>query len=387
MSSCHNTLTTANQFSEQWITTRSKIPLTRSSTDRWGVERARRNAASVTYQETFTMSTAHRIDVHQHVVPTFWAKELPTHGGDPSGTVIPQWSPQSAIDMMDSQEIATGILSLTAPGVARWYKRERREMARRVNEYTADLVAKRPDRFGNFATLPLPDVDGAVRELEYALDTLQADGVILLANYGQKYLGDAAFEPLWAALHRRQAVVFVHPGQPPLPTVEGVAGPLVDYPFDTTRTAVQLVLNGIVERHPGMRIILAHAGGFLPYASHRFAELARVFRPDAAKPADILASFQRFYFDTALSSGPAALPSLKAFAGSNRILFGSDFPYVSPGIVASFTGKLDDYGDLTADEHRAISHGTAWTLFPRLVSKHAASRNAAAHDWGGRTSA
>jgi aminocarboxymuconate-semialdehyde decarboxylase len=334
------------------------------------------------------MRTAHRIDVHQHVVPTFWAKELPTHGGDPSGTVIPPWSPQSAIDMMDSQEIATGILSLTAPGVARWYKMERRQMARRVNEYTADLVAKRPDRFGNFATLPLPDVDGALRELEYALDTLRADGVILLANYGQKYLGDAAFEPLWAALHRRQAVVFVHPGQPPLPTVEGVAGPLVDYPFDTTRTAVQLVLNGIIGRYPGTRIILAHAGGFLPYASHRFAELARVFRPDAAKPDDILASFQRFYFDTALSSGPAALPSLKAFAGSGHILFGSDFPYVSAGIVASFTGKLDDYGDLTVDEHRAVSHGNAWTLFPRLVPKHdAAPQSAAAHDRGGRASA
>ena len=312
------------------------------------------------------MSTAHRIDVHQHVVPAFWAKELPTHGGDPSGTVIPQWSPQSAIDMMDSQEIAAAILSLTAPGVARWYKMERREMARRVNEYTADLVAKRPGRFGNFATLPLPDVDGALRELEYSLDKLGADGVILLANYGQKYLGDSAFEPLWAGLHHRQAVVFVHPGQPPLPTVDGVAGPLVDYPFDTTRAAVQLVLNGIIERYPGMRIILAHAGGFLPYASHRFAELARVFRPDAASPADLLASFQGFYFDTALSSGPAALPSLKAFAGSSRILFGSDFPYVSAGIVASFTGKLDAYDDLTDDDRRAINHGNACDLFPRL---------------------
>jgi len=316
------------------------------------------------------MSTTHRIDVHQHVVPPFWAKELPTHGGDPSGTVIPQWSPESAIDFMDSQEIATGILSLTAPSVVGWDQSERREMARRVNEYTADLVAKRPDRFGNFATLPVPDLDGALRELEHALDTLRADGVILLANYAGKYLGDAAFEPLWAALDRRQAVVFVHPGQPPLPTAAGLAGPLVDYPFDTTRMAVQLVLNGIVDRYPGARVILAHAGGFLPYASHRFAELARVFRSDAANPADILASFQRFYFDTALSSGPAALPTLKAFAGSGRILFGSDFPYVSAGIAASFTAKLDAYDDLTADEHRAISHGNAWTLFPRLAPQH-----------------
>ncbi|HEY2943882.1 MAG TPA: amidohydrolase family protein [Vicinamibacteria bacterium] len=122
-----------------------------------------------------------------------------------------------------------------------------------------------------------------------------------------------------------------------------------------------------MDRYPGARIILAHADGFLPYASHRFAELARVFRPDAAKPADILATFQRFYFDTALSSGPAALPSLKAFAASDRIRFGSDFPYARAGIGASFTAKLDAYNRLTADEHRAINHGNACTLFPRLA--------------------
>jgi predicted TIM-barrel fold metal-dependent hydrolase len=313
------------------------------------------------------MSTTLRIDVHQHVVPPFWAKELRT---DPSGTVIPPWSPESAIDSMDSQEIATGILSLAAPSVVRWNNSERREMARRVNEYTADLVAKQPGRFGNFATLPVPDVDGALRELEHVLDTLRADGVILLANYAGKYLGDPAFEPLWAALDRRQATVFVHPGQPPLPTAAGIAGTLVDYPFDTTRTAVQLVLNGIVDRYPRVRIILAHAGGFVPYASRRFAEFARVFRPDAANPAAILASFQRFYFDTALSSGPAALLSLKAFAGSGRILFGSDFPYAPAGIDASFTAELDAYDGLTANEHRAISHRNSWTLFPRLAPRH-----------------
>jgi predicted TIM-barrel fold metal-dependent hydrolase len=314
------------------------------------------------------VNAPHRIDVHQHVVPPFYAAELPTHGGDPSGTVIPIWSPQSAIDFMDSQQIATGMLSLTAPSVARWHNNQRREMAQRVNDYTADLVAGRPDRFGNLATLPLPDVEGALLELEYSLDTLYADGVILLSNYGGKYLGDEAFEPLWAELGRRQVVVFVHPGQPSLPTAPGVAGPLVDYPFDTTRAAVQLVLNGVVDRHPGARVILAHAGGFLPYASHRFAELASVYRPDAAPPAHILASFQRFYFDTALSSGPAALPTLKAFAGSDHILFGSDFPYAPAAIGASFTAKLDSYDGLTADEHKAICHGNAGTLFPRLRS-------------------
>src|ERR1700704_5074515 len=197
------------------------------------------------------MTQAKRIDVHQHVVPPFWTEALPSHGGDPSGAragdasspVIPQWSSESAIAFMDSQEIATSILSLTSPGIVRWQEGERREMARRVNDYTADLVAKRPDRFGNFATLPLPDVDGALSELDYALGTLRADGVILLGNYSEKYLGDVAFEPLWAELDRRQAIVFLHPGLP-LPPAAGVAGPLVDYPFDTTRTAGQLLRNG-----------------------------------------------------------------------------------------------------------------------------------------------
>jgi predicted TIM-barrel fold metal-dependent hydrolase len=117
----------------------------------------------------------------------------------------------------------------------------------------------------------------------------------LVGNYADKYLGDATFEPLWAELDRRHAVVFVQPALP-LPPVAGVAGPLVDYPFDNTRTAVQLVLNGIVDRYPGVRIVLAHAGGFVPYASHRFAELAPVFRLDAAKPAAILREFPALLF-------------------------------------------------------------------------------------------
>jgi predicted TIM-barrel fold metal-dependent hydrolase len=323
------------------------------------------------------MSTLHRIDVHQHVVPPFWASALPEHGGDPSGprsgdpsnTVLPSWSPESAIDFMDSQKIATGILSLTAPGVLGWDTSSRRDMARRVNEYTADLVAKWPDRFGHFATLPLPGIDGALRELEYALDTLGADGVILLANYGGKYLGEAAFEPIWAELNRRHAVAYVHPGQPPLPIAVGMPGPLVDYPFDTTRAAVQLVLNGVVDRYPGVNIILSHAGGFVPYASHRFAELARVFRPDAASPADMLKSFQRFYFDTALSSSSAALPSLLAFAQQERLLFGTDYPFAPPEVAATFTRKLDDYDRLTPGQHTAISHVNAETLFPRLTAR------------------
>jgi|HubBroStandDraft_1064217.scaffolds.fasta_scaffold27120_3 predicted TIM-barrel fold metal-dependent hydrolase len=322
------------------------------------------------------MTCAARIDVHQHVVPPFWADALSAHGGDPSGSrsgdpkapVVPLWTPESAIAFMDSQEIAVGMLSLTSPGIIRWEQSERRRMARRINGYTAELVAKRPNRFGHFATVPLPDVDGALLELEYALDTLRADGVVLICNYGDKYLGDPMFEPLWAELDRRKAIVFLHPGLP-LPPAIGVAGPLVDYPFDTTRTAVQLVLNGTVSRHPRVRIILSHAGGFVPYASYRFAELAHVFRPDAPEPPEILASFQRFYFDTALSSSPAALPSLKAFANRERILYGTDFPFAPIDVGAYFTAKLDAYRDFSEAEHASVNRSNALRLFSRLASK------------------
>jgi aminocarboxymuconate-semialdehyde decarboxylase len=242
-------------------------------------------------------------------------------------------------------------------------------MARRVNEYTATLVEKWPRRFGNFATVPLPDVVGALHEIEYAYEALNADGIVLLSNYNGRYLGDPEFEPIWDALNARKAVVFVHPTKPAIETIAGMPGPLIDYPFDTTRTAVQLVLNGVLSRHQEVKVILSHAGGFLPYASHRFAELTPGVRTDVPTPQGILELFHRFYFDTALSSGPAAFPSLIAFAGANRIVYGSDFPYAPASVGGSFTAKLDAYRDLTNDEHAAINRTNSLSLFPRLDRK------------------
>ncbi|MCD4503170.1 amidohydrolase [Chromobacterium piscinae] len=312
------------------------------------------------------MTATQRIDVHQHVVPPFWAEALPAHGGDPSGWKSPEWSPQSAIAFMDSQGIATGVLSLTAPGVQGWSGQSKRDMARRVNEYTAGLVEHRPDRFGNFATVPLPDIEGSLREIEFAFDALKADGVVLLSNYGGQYLGDPAFEPVWAELNRRRATVFIHPGKPGIDAIAGMPGPLVDYPFDTTRTAVQMVLNGTLARHPDVNVILSHAGGFLPYASHRFAELAPGVRHDVPTTEELLRLSQRFYFDTALSSARIALPSLTAFAGVDRILYGSDYPYAPAAVGASFTAQLDACAELSAAEHAAINRRNALALFPRL---------------------
>jgi aminocarboxymuconate-semialdehyde decarboxylase len=181
---------------------------------------------------------------------------------------MPKWSPELAIEYMDAHEIGTGMLSLSSPCVVGFSGKERLAVARRVNEYTAGLVAERPERFGNFATVPLPDVDGALEELAYAFDTLHTDGVLLLANYLGKYLGDPMFEPVWAELNRRQAVVLIHPGvtpgQPVFPPADGIPSPLLDFLLHTARAAVQLVFNGVIDRYPDARIILSHAGGFMP---------------------------------------------------------------------------------------------------------------------------
>lgn len=312
------------------------------------------------------MTDANRIDVHQHVVPPFWASELPRHGGDPSGWHSPDWSPDAALAFMDDQQIATGILSLTAPGVKGWPREDRRVMARRVNDYTAGLVARRPNRFGNFATVPLPDVEGAIAEVDHALGTLGADGVILLTNYDGVYLGDPAFRPLWERLDDLSAVVFIHPSAPAIPVLDGSPGPVVDYPFDTTRAAVQMVQNDVLDRLTRTKIILSHAGGFLPYASHRFAELLSALHPQGKTVEEYIDRFKRFYFDTALSSGPAALPSLLAFARPGHVLYGSDFPYAPASVGASFTDKLDRYDGYAGGELSAINRGSAAPLFPRL---------------------
>jgi 6-methylsalicylate decarboxylase len=315
------------------------------------------------------MTSKNRIDVHTHVVPPVWADALPSHGGDPSGWAGPAsaWSPERAIAFMDSLQIATGILSLTAPGVQGWEGQAKLDMARQVNEYTAGLVARHPTRFGNFATLPLPDIDGTLKTLEYSLDTLKADGFVVLSNYGGQYLGDPAFETVWAELNRRKTVVFIHPAKPKIDLIPGLPAPVIDYPFDTTRTAVQMVLNGVIARNPNVRIILAHAGGFLPYVSHRVAELAPRVRKDVLPTEEILRQFQTYYFDVALSSSSAALPTLTALAKKGHIMYGSDYPYAPAEVGASFAHKLDAYTTLSEAEQVALNNNNALALFPRLA--------------------
>jgi len=314
------------------------------------------------------MEFAARIDVHQHIVPPVWARALEAAGKDPGGWAIPAWSRESAIAMMDQQGIATGVLSTPAPGVHLGADAAARDLAHAVNEYAAEAVKDHPDRFGLFASLPLPDVDGAAAEAAYALDDLGADGVILLSNANGRYLGDPGFEPLWAELNRRAAVVFVHPAPSPLPMLPGTPAPLVDYVFDTTRAAVNLVLNGVIGRYPDVKVILSHGGGFLPYAAYRFVGLTATVIDPSRTADNLLRDFKRFYFDTALAASPTALPALLAFAEPGHVLYGSDWPFAPKEAGTYYNHFLETYPGFTPGQAEAINRTSARALLPRLAN-------------------
>ncbi len=310
------------------------------------------------------MSSPDRIDTHQHIVPPRYAQWLASLGQLAGGLPIPPWSADKALALMDAARIAKAVLSVSTPGVHLGQgpeaDRVAREKAREVNEFAAQVAIDHPGRFGFFATLTLPDVEGAIAEADYALDHLKAQGVVLLANVGGQYLGDAAWAPLMDHLNRRKAVIFVHPSILPAQEVPGIPAFAADFLLDTTRAAINLVKGGTMQRCPDLKIILSHGGGFVPYAAER---IARICAPDSTQATGI-ALLRKFYFDTALSSSPYALPSLLAFADPQRLLFGSDWPYAPKSLALSFAGQLDRF-PLEGSMRAAIHRDNATRLFQR----------------------
>jgi 6-methylsalicylate decarboxylase len=306
-----------------------------------------------------------RIDTHHHVVPPEYAAWLRDKGQEAGGLPIPDWNAASALELMDRHDVEAAVLSVSTPGVHLGDGADARPMARHVNDFAAKMVRDHPGRFGFFATVPLPDVDGALDELAYCYDMLGADGVILLANNRGVYLGDPSFDPLFDELQRRASVVFVHPSVlPRLDPIPGIAPFVADFLLDTTRAALNLARSGTLERCPDVRIILAHAGGFLPYAAYRLASAASG-KDDYFHG---FAQLQSFYFDVALSSTPTALPSLLTFAQPGHVTFGTDFPYAPDYAVAAMVGLYDSV-ELNGEVRSSIDRGAAEKLFPRLASK------------------
>jgi len=300
-----------------------------------------------------------RIDVHHHYAPTFHRDAL----GAKRGGAWPKWSPQLSLDDMDKSGIATAMLSVVQPGA--WFGNadEARPLTRQLNDYGATLVRDHPGRFGLFASIAPPDVEGSLKEIEYAFDTLHADGIALFTSYGTTYLGDPSFAPVYAELNRRKALIYVHPTAPNccLSLVPGIPVGSIEYATDTTRTIAHLVFSGTVAQFPDIRWIFSHSGGTLPFLTGRFIRLAEERKP-AHLPNGPLPEFRKFHYELAQGNTPGQIAALLKMVPLEQVLYGTDYPF-RPG--AEVNAGIADYG-FSAAEIQSIERGAALKLIPRL---------------------
>src|SRR6201999_4156795 len=234
-----------------------------------------------------------------------------------------------------------------------------------------ELIQEHPKRFGGYAALPLPDVDGSLKALEYGLDVLKLDGVVLFSNARGIYLGDVRFRPLFDELERRAAVVFVHPTSSPDPAARtlGLPDSLIDFTADTTRAVAQLHYGNTFLRTPNVKYIFSHAGGTIPYLATRFGIVDEMeVIPGGAERGTAAAMLRRLYWDTALSWRDPVLRMLRAEVGIDHVLFGSDFPYLRRDLAVRCVGEVARSAELSEAERHAVLGGNALTLFPRLSS-------------------
>lgn len=312
-----------------------------------------------------------KIDVHAHFLPSDYRQALIDNGhGAPDGfPVLPTWSAQDHLSMMDSLGIGTSMLSISSPGVD--FGADRVEWARRVNDTGAKTVLDNPGRFGLFASLPLPDVDASLAEIRYAFDTLKVDGVSMETNYDGIYLGDSRLDPVFAELDRRRAVLFLHPTSPACweATSLGYPRPMLEFLLDTTRAVSNMVLNGTLAKYPHVRLIVPHAGAALPVLADRLAGVAGLF-PVGGQPKgeiDVIATLRRLHYEVGAGwPFPRAIAALLNLVDASQLVFGSDFPFGgAPGIAANIDSLIET--DLMhRKEVAGVLRGNALELFPRL---------------------
>lgn len=281
-----------------------------------------------------------KIDTHQHFLPKLYVDAVGLdllNAAMPNG-IAPSWSVEAALAMMDENGIDEGILSISSGPTLP----DAPTLLRKCNDHAAELRAQNPGRFGSFASLPLPDVDAALKEVSYSIDQLNVDGFIVFTNYNGMYLGDPHFTPLWEELDRRGAVVFIHPNQPPHDIPKVAPASVIEYPFETTRTATSLIISGAMKRFRNIRFILSHAGGTLPFLVPRIALSVSMMPGGTERAGDTYEAVRAFYFDTALAGGYAPLSALAQVADPDHILFGSDFPFAPVSAIRQFGKVLDD---------------------------------------------
>lgn len=303
------------------------------------------------------------IDVHHHILPPEYVRLIGREAiGRPApGGKMPDWDVASSLQMMDKFGIRTAVVSVSAPGLWQGEIARAKRAARVSNEFAAQMVADHPERFGYFAAIPLPDMPAALAELKHAVETLKCDGICLMTNYDNRYLGDSAFQPLLAEANRRRLPVYVHPTvcSCDLDVLPGIPASMIEFPHGTTRTIVSLLASGAFTRYPDIRFIFSHAGGTLPFLVERI--MARAFAQPGWRE-----QLRGLYFDTASSANLSVFEPLLRMTTAKRILLGTDFPFVPAAGMQSTLDGLQTLG-LSTMELRDIERDNARTLFARLA--------------------
>ncbi len=306
----------------------------------------------------------YRIDVHHHLSPpTYIQAAVANHFGD---GLMRGWTPEKSLADMDQAGIAVSMLSVTQPGVNFTSGEAARKLVRECNEYNAKLISDHPGRFGGWAMLPLTDTEGSLKEIAYALDTLKLDGIGLMTNYRDKWLGHPAFLPVMEELNRRKCVVYTHPSTADccVNLLPNEPPTLVEWGTDTTRTIGDIVFSGNAQKFRDIKWIFSHAGGTMPFLIERFIRQPMIeakYKPMV--PDGTLAELTRFYYDTAQTSNKASMSALTAIIPTSQILLGTDFPYRT-GI--DHVKGLRSSGVFTDAQIMDIERGNALKLLPRL---------------------
>ncbi len=310
------------------------------------------------------------VDIHHHVIPDFYWEASNEDGNAAGGINPPRWSLDGAIAYLDDAGIDVAVPSISTPGVHFGDDAAARALARQVNEYLAGIRHDRPDRFGAFAVLPLPDVDGSLDQIAYALDVLELDGVSIFTNAGGSYLGDTRFDPIFAELQRRAAVVFVHPTASPDPIAHtlGLPDTLLDYPVDTSRAIAKLHYSNTFARTPDVKYVFVHAGGTIPFLASRFAIVDEMnVIPGAQERGAFVDALPRLYWDTASAFSDPVLHILRSVTGLGNVVFGTDYPYPRDAISIGGLRQIQNTAELDNGERHAVLGGSAARLIPRLA--------------------
>ena len=315
----------------------------------------------------------HRIDTHHHIYPPIYlAKRLKEVAAMAPAfeREVRAWTPAIALEGLDRAGIATAMTSMSAPGV--WFgdAAAARTLARECNDYAAQIARDHPGRFGVFAALPLPDVEGSLREIEYAFDVLKVDGVGLVTNFGDMWPGDPRVAPVFDELNRRGALVYFHPAcasccanllsEVPVATIE--------FPFDTTRAIASLLYGGTLTSCPNIKWLFSHGGGTLPMLAHRIAGPLR-YRQDlqARFPNGVMPELKKLYSDIVSVTNPISFTATRSFFGVDQLVFGTDYPFWPIEAMGDGLAQLGLEPNVLA----AIERGNALKLFPRLAASNA----------------